>query len=87
MNIYVGNLSYKVDENDLRGIFEEYGQVSSVKIIKDKYSGRSKGFAFIEMDNDNEARTAIKELNGGELDNRKVVINEARPKRTNYNRN
>jgi RNA recognition motif-containing protein len=87
MNIYVGNLSYKVDENDLKGIFEEYGEVSSVKIIKDKYSGRSKGFAFIEMANDKEAKTAIKELNGGELDNRKVVINEAKPKRTNYNRN
>jgi RNA recognition motif-containing protein len=87
MNIYVGNLSYKVDENDLRGIFEEYGEVSSVKIIKDKYSGRSKGFAFVEMANDDEAKTAIKELNGGELDNRKVIINEAKPKRTNYNRN
>ena len=86
MNIYVGNLSYKVDENDLRGIFEEYGEVTSVKIIKDRYSGRSKGFAFIEMANNNEAKTAIKELNGGELDNRKVVINEAKPKRTNYNR-
>jgi RNA recognition motif-containing protein len=86
MNIYVGNLSYKVDENDLRGIFEEYGEVTSVKIIKDKYSGRSKGFAFIEMANNNEAKTAIKELNGGELDNRKVIINEAKPKRTNYNR-
>ena len=86
MNIYVGNLSYKVDENDLKGIFEEYGEVTSVKIIKDKYSGRSKGFAFIEMTNNNEAKAAIKELNGGELDNRKVVINEAKPKRTNNNR-
>ena len=86
MNIYVGNLSYKVDEDDLRGIFEEYGEVTSVKIIKDKYSGRSKGFAFIEMANNNDAKTAIKELNGGELDNRKVIINEAKPKRTNYNR-
>ncbi len=86
MNIYVGNLSYKVDENDLRGIFEEYGEVTSVKIIKDKYSGRSKGFAFIEMTNKDEAKKAIKELNGGELDNRKVVINEAKPKRTNHNR-
>jgi RNA recognition motif-containing protein len=86
MNIYVGNLSYKVDENDLKGIFEEYGEVTSVKIIKDKYSGRSKGFAFIEMTNNNEAKAAIKELNGGELDNRKVVINEAKPKRTNNSR-
>lgn len=86
MNIYVGNLSYKVDENDLKGIFEEYGEVTSVKIIKDKYSGRSKGFAFVEMTDNDEAKKAIKELNGGELDNRKVVINEAKPKRTNYNR-
>lgn len=86
MNIYVGNLSYKVDENDLKGIFEEYGEVTSVKIIKDKYSGRSKGFAFVEMTNNSEAKTAIKELNGGELDSRKVIINEAKPKRTNQNR-
>ncbi len=86
MNIYVGNLSYKVDENDLKNIFEEYGSVTSVKIIKDKLSGKSKGFAFIEMADNNQAKTAIKELNGGELDNRKVIINEARPKRTNNNR-
>ena len=86
MNIYVGNLSYKVDENDLRNIFEEYGIVSSVRIIKDKYSGKSKGFAFVEMTDNNEANKAIEELNGGELDNRKVVINEARPKRTHSNR-
>jgi RNA recognition motif-containing protein len=86
MNIYVGNLSYKVDENDLRNIFEEYGIVSSVRIIKDKYSGKSKGFAFVEMTDNNEANKAIEELNGGELDNRKVIINEARPKRTHGNR-
>ena len=86
MNIYVGNLSYKVDENDLKNIFEEYGAVTSVKIIKDKSSGKSKGFAFIEMADNSQAKTAIKELNGGELDNRKVVINEAKPKRTDNNR-
>jgi RNA recognition motif-containing protein len=86
MNIYVGNLSYNVDENDLRNIFEEYGIVSSVRIIKDKYSGKSKGFAFVEMSDNNEANKAIEELNGGELDNRKVVINEARPKRKHGNR-
>jgi len=86
MNIYVGNLSYKVDENDLKNIFEEYGAVSSVKIIKDKHSGKSKGFAFIEMADNSEAKTAIKELNGGELDNRKIIINEARPKRPDNNR-
>ena len=86
MNIYVGNLSYKVDENDLKGIFEEYGEVTSVKVIKDKYSGKSKGFAFVEMSDSNEAKKAIKELNGGELDNRSVIINEAKPKRTGNNR-
>ena len=86
MNIYVGNLSYKVDENDLKGIFEEYGEVTSVKVIKDKYSGKSKGFAFVEMADNNEAKKAIKELNGGELDNRSVIINEAKPKRTGNNR-
>ena len=86
MNIYVGNLSYKVDENDLKGIFEEYGEVTSVKVIKDKYSGKSKGFAFVEMADSSEAKKAIKELNGGELDNRSVIINEAKPKRTGNNR-
>jgi RNA recognition motif-containing protein len=86
MNIYVGNLSYKVDENDLRNIFEEYGIVSSVRIIKDKYTGKSKGFAFVEMTDNNKANKAIEELNGGELDNRKVIINEARPKNTSNRR-
>jgi RNA recognition motif-containing protein len=80
MNIYVGNLSYKVDENDLRGIFEEYGQVESVKIITDKFTGKSKGFGFVEMPNNTEALKAIEELNGGELDSRKVVVNESKPK-------
>ena len=80
MNIYVGNLDYNVNENDLNGIFEEYGAVSSAKIITDKFSGRSKGFGFVIMDNDEEANSAIKELNGATYENRKMVVNEARPR-------
>ncbi len=64
MNIYVGNLNFKVDENDLQKLFAEYGEVSSCKLITDKFNGRSKGFGFITMDNDDEANTAIKELGG-----------------------
>lgn len=86
MNIYVGNLSYKVNENDLKEIFEEYGDVSSVKIITDKYSGRSKGFGFIEMHNDVEANKAIEELNEAELDGRNMRVNQAREKSENNNR-
>lgn len=85
MNIYVGNLSYRVKEEELKEIFSEYGEVTSVKIITDKYSGRSKGFAFVEMGNDDEAKNAIKELNGSEIDNREVVVDEARPKREDNN--
>jgi len=80
MNIYVGNLDYNVNENDLTGVFEEYGAVSSVKIITDKFSGRSKGFGFVIMDNDEEANKAIEELNGATFENRKMVVNEARPR-------
>lgn len=83
MNIYVGNLDYNVNENDLNGIFEEYGTVSSAKIITDKFSGRSKGFGFVIMDNDEEANSAIKELNGATYENRKMVVNEARPRENN----
>jgi len=83
MNIYVGNLDYNVNENDLNGIFEEYGAVSSAKIITDKFSGRSKGFGFVIMDNDEEANNAIKELNGATYENRKMVVNEARPRENN----
>ena len=83
MNIYVGNLSYKLNEEDLKKAFEEHGEITSVKIIKDKYSGRSKGFAFVEMPDDDDAKAAIEKLNGTELDGRKMVVNEARPKSTN----
>ena len=81
MNIYVGNLDFKVEETDLEGIFGEYGTVSSSKIITDKYSGRSKGFGFVTMENDDEANKAIEELNGTTLKTREIVVNEARPKK------
>lgn len=80
MNIYVGNLSYGIKENDLKEIFEEYGETSSIRIIKDKMTGKSKGFAFVEMENDKEAKEAISNLNEAELQGRKLVVNEARPR-------
>lgn len=84
MNIYVGNLDYKVNEDDLRKIFEDYGTVSSAKIIVDKYNGRSKGFGFVIMDDAEESKNAIKELNGAQFQDREIVVNEARPKKENY---
>ncbi|NDV47077.1 RNA-binding protein [Paludibacter sp. 221] len=80
MNIYVGNLSYNVRENDLQGVMEEYGSVDSCKIIKDRETGRSKGFAFVEMSDDTAAAKAIEELNGAEFDGRTMVVKEARPR-------
>jgi len=79
MNIYVGNLSYRVRENDLQGVMAEYGQVVSCKIVKDRETNKSKGFGFVEMD-DAGAEKAIAELNGAELDGRTMVVKEARPK-------
>jgi len=81
MNVYVGNLSYDLSEEDLKSAFEEYGEVTSAKIISDRYSGRSKGFAFIEMSSDDEAKAAIEGLTGKELAGRAIVVNEARPRR------
>ena len=81
MNIYVGNLDFKVNENDLEGIFAEYGTVSSAKIITDKFSGRSKGFGFVTMDDDAEANKAIEGLNGTSLESREMVVNEAKPRK------
>jgi len=80
MNIYVGNLSYKVRENDLKEVMEDYGAVDSVKIVKDRDTGRSKGFAFIEMANDVDAQRVVEELNGAEYEGRTMVVKEARPK-------
>lgn len=80
MNIYVGNLSYGVSDDNLREVFEAYGDVSSAKVITDKFSGRSKGFGFVEMDDDSQAQAAIDQLDGAEIDGRPVRVNEARPK-------
>ena len=84
MNIYVGNLDFKVNEDDLKRIFEDYGTVSSAKIIIDKYNGRSKGFGFVIMDDADESKNAIRELNGATLESREIVVNEARPAKNNY---
>ena len=80
MNIYVGNLSHEVTEEDLRVAFESFGQVESATIIKDKYSGESKGFGFVEMLSKAEAQSAIDGLNGKELKGRALNVNEARPR-------
>jgi len=80
MNIYVGNLSYEVTEEDLRTSFESFGKVESANIINDKYSGKSKGFGFIEMSSAEEAKAAIEGLNGKELKGRNLNVNEARPR-------
>ena len=86
MNIYVGNLSYDAGENDIRKVFEEYGSVESVKIIIDRMTDRPKGFGFVEMTNDDEARKAIEELNGREHLDRALKVNEARPREDRGNR-
>jgi len=86
MNIYVGNLDYKVNENDLESLFGQYGEVSSAKVIADKYSGRSKGFGFVTMDNDEEANKAIGELHGMSYKSRDLVVNEARPRKDDFGR-
>jgi len=81
MNIYIGNLSYRVKEDDLRHELEDYGTVESVKVIKDRDTGRSKGYAFVEMRDVDDARNAIEELNGAEFQGRQMVVKEALPKR------
>ncbi|MEI6639301.1 MAG: RNA-binding protein [Chlorobium sp.] len=80
MNIYIGNLAYSVTEDDLREAFSEYGQVESASIINDKFSGRSKGFGFVDMPNDSEAREAIESLNDKDLSGRTIKVNEAKPR-------
>ena len=83
MNIFIGSLPYSIKESDLREVFEEYGEVASAKIITDKFTGRSKGFGFVEMNNDEEGKRAIEELNGAEVDHRTIVLNEARERTEN----
>lgn len=79
MNIYVGNLSYEVTEEDLQKAFEGFGQIESIKIIKDNYSGKSKGFGFVEMTNNADAQSAINDLNNKELKGRILKVNAAHP--------
>ena len=80
MNIYLGNIAWSMTEDDIEALFAEFGAVSSVKIITDKYSGRSKGFGFVEMDDDAAAQAAIDALNDSEQDGRNLRVNQARPR-------
>lgn len=80
MNIYVGNLSRDVSEDDLRNAFGAFGDVATANVIKDKFSGESKGFGFVEMPNKAEAQSAIQSLNGKDMKGRSVTVNEARPR-------
>lgn len=80
MDIYVGNINFKMDDEALKAAFETYGTVKSAKIIKDQETGRSKGFGFVTMPSSNEAEEAIRNLDGEEIDGRKLKVNEARPK-------
>ncbi len=80
MNIYVGNLPYNVTEDELRGMFDQYGEVSKVNIITDKFTGKAKGFGFVEMPNDADAESAIKALNETAVNGRNIKVNPARPK-------
>ena len=79
MNIYVGNLNYRVRENDLKSMMEQFGEVESIKVVKDRETGRSKGFAFVEMQDD-DAKRAIEELNEKEFEGRQMVVKEALPR-------
>ena len=80
MNIYVGNLSWSLKDQDLANLFSPFGEVTSAKIVTDKFTQRSKGFGFVEMANDAEAQTAIDSLNNTEVEGRNLVVNESRPK-------
>ncbi len=80
-NLYIGNLSIKVTEDDLRANFAEVGKVISVNIVKDKYTGLSRGFGFVEMETEEGAKEAIRRFNGGELLGNTITVNEARPKK------
>lgn len=80
MNIYVSNLGFNVKDEDLRGFFAPYGEVTSAKVITDRTTGQSRGFGFVEMSDDAAAKTAISELNNGDVDGRTIKVVEARPK-------
>jgi RNA recognition motif-containing protein len=80
MNIYVGNLSWSMTDEDLNSLFSQYGTVTSAKILKEKNTGRSKGFGFVEMEDDEAAKTAIATLNENEVQGRKLIVNESQPR-------
>ncbi len=80
MNIYVGNLSFDVNDDDLKAEFEEFGAVDSALVVKDRFTGKSRGFGFVEMSEQTEAKTAIETLNGKEVKGRELRVNEARPR-------
>jgi RNA recognition motif-containing protein len=86
VKIYVGNLSYSVDSEDLRAAFAEFGAIDSAEVIVDRNTNRSRGFGFVEMSNDEEAKAAIEGLNGKDLDGRALNVNEARPRRNDSGR-
>jgi RNA recognition motif-containing protein len=83
-NIYVGNLSYRATEDEIREAFARYGQVESVQIIKDRETGRSRGFGFVEMPDAEQAKAAIEQLDSADIAGRQVKVNEARPRRERY---
>jgi RNA recognition motif-containing protein len=87
MNIYVGNLNYKVKDDNLREAFEEFGEVTSAKVVMDRETGRSRGFGFVEMAEDTEANQAIEDLNGSELMGREIRVTMAKPREENSNNN
>ena len=80
MKIFISNLSFRVSDDDLKTLFDEYGAVKSAKVITDKFSGRSRGFGFVEMDNDDEAKKAIEELNQADYDGKQILVSIAKPK-------
>jgi RNA recognition motif-containing protein len=84
MNIYVGNLSFSSNDEGLHKVFAEFGDVGSAKVVMDRETGRSRGFGFVEMDNSDEAKAAIKALDGAELDGRNLRVNEATPRKDRF---
>lgn len=80
MNIYVGNLPYNITPEEVKGVFSVYGEVAAVRLVRDRETGRAKGFGFVEMHDDAQAKAAIEAMNGQEIGGRKAVVNEARPR-------
>jgi len=84
MNIYVGNLSFRTDDEELREVFAEFGDVASAKVVIDRETDRSRGFGFVEMDNDDEGKAAIEALDGAEVSGRNLRVNEAKPRENRF---